>query len=200
MQTTPPPSGDPHARASVLHGSRAALEDMRGTGALEEFADRLPVRTRVATLEKLVLPFEWVAIEHVIAWHAALWEGPAAGDESVLAELVGRSFDLGVARFKSAFFAGVTADRLAERGPELWRWQHTHGEVAVTIEGATAVVVLRDHPYTQNAVSRRITAESYRHIVTLTGVRDVRVAWGGALRDGAARDWSSLVVRLSWRP
>ncbi len=87
------------------------------------------------------------------------------------------------------------------RAPELWRWQHTHGELAAVVDadGAGGVVTLKDHPYVEHPTSRRVTAESYRCIVTLAGGRDVRVAWGDRLTGPLSRA-RELVVQLSWRP
>lgn len=190
MPTTPPPSTEPHARGSVVHGFRAALVDLKGDAALTRLATRLPIEARTATVDALLLPFEWVPIPYVIAWHEALWNGPCGADEQELARLVARAIELGFGKFKSAFFNGVTADRLVARAPDLWRWQHTHGEIAARVEGGSGVVTLKGHPYVENAVSRRVTAESYRQIVTIAGGRDVQVAWGGT---------RELTVHLSWR-
>jgi hypothetical protein len=152
--------------------------------------------TRMATLDTLVLPFEWVPIEHVIEWHDAIWSGPVRADERELARVVARAIELGFGRFKSAFFAGITPERLVERAQELWRWQHTHGEVTISVEGTSAAVMLKGHPYVDHPSSRRVTAESYRHIVSMTGVRDVRAAWGAV---GSTGGFASLLVQLSWR-
>lgn len=198
MPTTPPPSGDPHARGSVIHGFRAAVVDLWGSQALEGLASRLPLATRVATVDALVLPFEWVALEHVVAWHDAIWTGPCGGDEQALAQLIGRAIELGFGRFKSAFFSGVTPDRLVTRAPELWRWQHTHGELSAVAETNSGTVVLRDHPYVDHPNSRRVTAESYRHIVSMVGARDVRAAWGDRTATAMSRA-RELVVQLTWR-
>jgi hypothetical protein len=191
MPTSPPPSGEPFARGSVIHGFRAAALEIWGEDGLRDVADRLPVDARVATIDRTVLPIEWVLIRHVVAWHEALWDGPIRRDEQQLALLVARSIDLGFGRVKSAFFSGITADRLRDRAPELWRWQHTHGVLTVEMEAARAIVTLRGHPYVENAASRRVTAESYRAILALAGAREVRAAWG--------TEDSSLVVHLSWR-
>ena len=213
MPTVPPPSGEPYARGTILHGFRAAVEDLWGERAVADIAARLPLATRVATIDTLVLPFEWIPIHHGIAWHEAMWAGPARADERELARLVSRSIDLGLGRFKAAFFAGVTKERLVERAQELWRWQHTHGELTVSVEETSGTVVLTGHPYVDHATSRRLTAESYRAIVVLAlgEERDVRVAWGsgtassasqasvgGAARPGDPRT-PALIVRLNWR-
>jgi hypothetical protein len=181
---------------------------------LRQLADRLPVDTRLATVESIVLPFEWVPVQHVIAWHEALWNGLARADESELARLVARSMELGLARFKSAFFAGITPTKLVERGPELWRWLHTHGTLSASLDGQTAAVTLTDHPYVENGTSRRLTAESYRYIVMMVGGRDARAAWSAVPRghggtsgtggnnahaSGRSPANGSLVVRLTWR-
>jgi hypothetical protein len=191
MPTTPPPSTAPHARGSVIHGFREAARDLWGEAGLGLVAERMPLATRLATLDTMVLPFEWVPVEHAIAWHDALWAGPIGADEGVLAQFIARSIELGFGRFKSAFFASITAERLIDRAQELWRYQHTHGEVTVTLERTTGTVVLRDHPYVGHAVSRRLTAESFRHMVARAGGNEVRAAWGVSER--------SLVVQLSWR-
>lgn len=191
MQSSPPPGMGPAARGSVIHGFREAALELWGAGALGLVGERLPLATRVATLDHIVLPFEWVAVAHAIAWHDAVWAGPARADEAELTRFISRSIDLGFGRFKSAFFASVTPERLVDRAQELWRYQHTHGELTLSIDGTSGVVTLRDHPYVAHASSRRVTAETYRHIVTLAGGRDVKTAWGVS---GA-----SLVVQLSWR-
>jgi hypothetical protein len=197
MPTVPPSTGEPHARGSVIHGFRAALVDLWGDEALAALAARLPLDTRIATVDTLILPFEWVPLPHVIAWHDALWTGPCAADEHRLARLVARSIELGFGRFKSAFFTNVTPERLVSRAPELWRWQHTHGELTANVEGLTAVVTLRDHPYVEQPSSRRITAESYRYIVGMAGAREVRMAWGDRQAGPSSRA-RELVVQLSW--
>jgi hypothetical protein len=187
--------------------------DLKGEEEFARLAARLPLETRTVTVDALLLPFEWVPIAHVIAWHEALWNGPCAADEKELARLVGRSIGLGLGRFKSAFFYSVTADRLVARAHELWRWQHTHGEVTARIEGGSAVLTLKGHPYVDSAVSRRITAESYRQIVTIAGGRDVRIAWGltgeglqtshglgqGPQTSNATATARELTVHVSWR-
>jgi len=219
MQTTPPPNGEPHARGSVLHGFRAAVVDLWGEEGLRDLADRLPADVRAATFDAIVLPFEWVPVAHTIAWHEALAAGPARGDDRELARAVGRAIDLGFGRFKSAFFSGVTPERLVERAPELWRWQHTHGQLSAHAETATGLVTLQGHPYVDHPVSRRVTAESFRHIVTIVLGPDspVRVTATISLpsdRVGAAppthkpdvgatpstrSQRTALHVRLSWR-
>ena len=191
MPTQPPPSGGPFARGSVIHGFRAAAVELWGEGGLALVGERLPLATRMATLDAMVLPFEWVPLEHAVAWHDAVWAGPARADEGELSRFIARSIDLGFGRFKSAFFSNVTPERLVDHAQDLWRYQHTHGEVSVAIDGTTGTVVLRDHPYVGHAASRRVTAETYRHIVTMTGGRDVRTAWGVS--------GVTLVVQLSWR-
>jgi hypothetical protein len=185
--------------------------DLWGPEGVERVAERLPLATRVATIDGIVLPFEWVGLDHVVAWHDAIWSGAARGDERELARLVARSIELGFGRFKSAFFAGITPARLVDRAQELWRYQHTHGEVEITVEGQRGTVVLKNHPYVEHASSRRVTAESYRHIVTMTGATDVTAAWGVAAGAGSTTGSSAptaaaataaqsvLVVQLLWR-
>lgn len=211
MATYPPPDGEPHARGSILHGFRAALEDLYGTAALAEVAERLPLATRMATIDALVLAVEWVRLEHVVAWHDALWSGPLRADEQELARFIGRSIELGFARFHAAFFQNATPERLVARSQELWRYQHSHGDLQVAIDGRSGAVTLRNHPYVGHPASRRVTAESFRHMVTKALGREVRAAWamqgrqsvipgasGPSSSRAGAGEPPSLVVHLSW--
>jgi hypothetical protein len=191
MSNSIPPGSGVSGRGSIIHGFREAAVDLWGEKALAHVGERLPMATRVATLDEMVLPFAWLPIEHVVHWHDAVWSGPARADEGELARFISRSIDLGLGRFKSAFFSGVTPDRLIERAQQLWRYQHSHGDVTVAVDGTTGTVTLRDHPYVNHATSRRVTAESYRHIVGMAGGKDVRAAWGVS--------GTALVVQLSWR-
>lgn len=197
--SVPPTTGEPRARGSVIHGFRAAIVDLWGESALASLASRLPLSTRAATIDALVLPFEWVPLEHIAAWHDVLWAGPCAGDEHELARLIARSMELGFGRFKSALFSAITLDRLLARAPELWRWQHTHGELSIAAaDESSCTFVLRDHPYIDMPTSRRVTAESYRSVMALAGAKDVRMAWGDRPTGPASRS-RELVVQLTWK-
>ena len=185
MPTTPPPSGEPHARGSVIHGFRAASrtwgeEALVATGGASAARDARRDHRRPACC-----PSSGSRSQHVIAWHDALWNGPCAATSRSSRASSAAPSSLGFGRFKSAFFHALTPDRLVARAPELWRWQHTHGELTARVEGGSGTVVtLKDHPYVDNPVSRRVTAESYRHIVDMAGARDVHAAWGVSA-DGA---------------
>jgi hypothetical protein len=194
-----PSAGEPQARGSVIHGFRAAIVDLWGDAALASLASLLPLATRTATVDALILPFEWLPLQHISAWHEALWTGPCAGDEHELARLIARSMELGFGRFKSAFFSGTTPARLMVRAPELWRWQHTHGELSVIAsDESSATIVLRDHPYIDQPTSRRVTAESIRCVVALAAAKDVRAAWGDRVTSPTSRS-RELVVQLAWK-
>lgn len=182
---------EPMARGNVLHGFREAARNLWGERGLDEIGQLLPRDAREGTLGRgeILLPLSWFPVRWVMAWHEAIWRGPARGDEIAIARLVARSVDLGIGRIKRLLFAMASRDTFIARAPGLWRHQHTHGLLEVETTPSGAVVTLRDHPYCTNAVSRLVTTESYRYVGALAS-KGRAVSASHQLHAGA------LVVRL----
>ena len=102
--------------------------------------------------------------------------------------------DLSFGRTRRALLRFATPARLVARAALLWRHDHSHGTLLVeTLDEGPRVIVgkLRDHPYVASRVARNAVAESFRHVIALTGARDVKEAHA---LDGT----TSMTMRFSW--
>lgn len=87
----------------------------------------------------------------------------------------------------------ATPRLLARRAPELWRRDHSHGDVEVTVLDAVRLRLrLSDHPWVRDPVMRRFQARSFRYILSLTRVRDL-----GTVESTDAG--GALVMTATWR-
>ena len=208
-------------------GFWGAVRDVWGDDALRDIAARLPPETRRATFDEIVLALSWLPSGYISDWHEAVWNGPAKQDDALFCRFVDRSVELGFGRMQRFFLKLATPKQLVERAPEMWRRQHTHGQITVSVRGhyehalpeaqgspsaddtaapPVATVTLRDHPFVNRAVSRRALAEVWRHILTLARAKDATESHrveaappsGAPGARGEAGEAAALVVRLSW--
>jgi hypothetical protein len=186
-------ASEPCSRASIVHGYRSAVVDLWGPEAIARVAPLLTAEAREATIDSIVLPVAWLPTEYLIDWQRVVWESLAKKDDQAFRRFVDRGIDHGFGRFRRMFLKVATVDVLIQKTQELWRHQHTHGELTATRrkdgENATTVV-LHSHPFVEHPISRRTLAEAWRYVPTLTRVKDVRETH--ALEDGA------LVCHLTW--
>ena len=188
------PSAAPYSAALVhrrsLIGFRTACEDMWGAAGLKAIADALPpeVRDRTASLRPLD---DWIPLDDLIAWHVAVWNGPARRNEAVFTEHVHRTLDLGFGKVKRLLLSMATPQSLAPRVVDLWSDEYSTGRLeAVDLTKQSVTLVLHDHAYVQHALMRTVIAEVYRYVLSLTRVKSVTAVH--AVRNGA------LVVVLRW--
>jgi hypothetical protein len=94
---------------------------------------------------------------------------------------------------RRAFLSFATPVLLAQRAAELWRHDHTHGQLVLdpdeSIPGRRRVT-LTEHPFVETPLSRTSFAEVMRYVLSLSRARNVRETH--ALSAGA------LVVDLTW--
>jgi hypothetical protein len=163
---------------------------MWGKTGLKAIADALPqdVRDRTASLRPLD---DWIPLDDLIAWHVAVWNGPAKRNEAIFIEHVHRTLDQGFGRVKRLLLSMATPHSLAPRVVNLWSDEYSTGRLeAVDLTKQSVTLILHDHAYVQHALMRTVIAEVYRYVLTLTRVKSVTVVH--AVRNGA------LVVVLRW--
>ena len=190
----PPPSDDPLCRGTFVHTCRDAAVKLWGPSSLESIARHLPDDVRRKTLDSIPISLEWHPESHVVAWNEAAWRGPCAEDEARFRAFIDCWTDLCFGRMRRALIAFLTPAGLFKRAPDLWRHDHTHGLLAATTRDGAAramTITLTDHPYLATPVSRRAIAETFRHIVSRTRVRDVR-------ETHTLQSTRALVVKISW--
>jgi hypothetical protein len=173
-----------------LVGFRAACEQMWGQDGYAELCRSLPPDVSERTAGLRPLP-KWVPLEDLIAWHVAVWNGPASRDERVMTEHIHATVDQGFGRVKRFLLGMSTPYTLAPRVVSLWSDEYSTGRLSANFaEDKSVQLTLSDHAYIDTALMRYVIAEVFRYVVSLTKAENVTAVH-------ATRD-ASLVVILRW--
>jgi hypothetical protein len=173
-----------------LIGFRAACEQMWGAAGYKRLCDSLPPDVSERTAGLRPLP-EWVALEDLIAWHVAVWNGPARRDERIMTEHIHATVDQGFGRVKRFLLSMSTPRSLAPRVVSLWSNEYSIGRLEANFAEERSVrLTLSDHAYIDTSLMRYVISEVFRYVVSLTKAENVTSVH--ALRD------ASLVVVLRW--
>jgi hypothetical protein len=176
-------------RKSLL-GFRTACEQMWGPEGLESVRRGLRRDVRERTAGMLPLP-DWLPVDDLIDWHMAVWNGPADHSEALFMRHVRMTVDQGFGRVKRFLLSVSTPRTIAPRVSALWRDEYSTGQLEVSrIEDRNVELSLIGHPYVEIPLMQSVIAEVYRHVVSLTQVRDVTGVH--AVREG------KLVVVVRW--
>lgn len=163
----------PCARGMILVGFRDAVRTLWGDSGLEQIRRLLPEEVRRETVERQVLPVEWLPERYVMAWYDAAFRGPAGESWKQFAAFLDKMMDLGFGRVRKLLIGAISPETMLDKAVDLWRHDHTHGVLRIQVSGQTAVATLQDHPYTTTAVSRFAIAEIYRYCLSLSRAHDV---------------------------
>jgi len=163
---------------------------MWGPSGYQAISELLPPEVRERTASMHPLP-DWIPLDDLIAWHVAVWTGPAKRNEAVFTEHIHKTVDQGFGRVKRVLLSMATPHTLAPRVVALWSDEYSTGYLeAGAIENDCITLTLRNHPYVQHPLMRTVIAEVYRYVVSLTRVKSVSAVH--TVRDAA------LVVVLRW--
>ena len=191
--TTPslrPRAAQGQVRRRSLIGFRTACEQMWGAAGIDAIVRELPPEVRDRTAGLLPLP-EWIPLEDLIAWHQAVWNGPAKRDEATMMRHARLTVDQGFGRVKRFVISVLTPELLAGRVVALWRDEYSTGQLeARTVESRHVELALSQHAYVEIPLMRNIISEVYRYVLSMTRVQNVTVSH--AVRD------ASLIVSLRW--
>lgn len=188
--STRPQSRAAQVRRKSLIGFRSACEVMWGKSGIEQICKALPddVRGRSAGLQPLP---EWIPLEDLIAWHVAVWNGPAMQDEATMTRHARVTVDQGFGRVKRVVIAALSPQSLAERVAALWSDEYSTGQLrALSIDQRSVQLALSHHPFVEIALMRNVIAEVYRYILGMTRAKNVSV-------QHTVRE-ASLIVTLRW--
>jgi hypothetical protein len=173
-----------------LIGFRAACELMWGTAGYEQLCRDLPPDVNERTAGMRPLP-EWVALEDLIAWHVAVWNGPAKRDEKIMTEHIHATVDQGFGRVKRFLLGMSTPQSLAPRVVSLWSDEYSTGRLdAKFVDDKSVHLTLSDHAYVDTSLMRYVIAEVFRYVVSLTKAKNVTAVH--------AIHHNALVVILRW--
>lgn len=184
-------SSEPTARARILVAIRAAALDLWGDKGLLDITARLPAETRRRSLDERMAPLAWVPERDVIAWYEALWSGPVEGREDVFLGFVRQMMNRGFGRTRRALLLIASPEALVTRAPQLWRIEHSHGDLSFVLARRGARLTLKNSLYATLPLLRLTTTEIYRYALSLSRARDVT-----AVRQGGEE--GSLVIEVGW--
>lgn len=177
-----------HRRSLI--GFRTACEELWGEPGCRAVVEALAPEVRERTAGILPLT-EWIPLADLIAWHVAVWDGPAKRDRAVMTDHAQRTVQHGFGRVKRFLLSMTTPHVLAPKVASMWRDEYSTGTLtANTVDPHSVVLTLRGHEYVEHYLMRGIISEAFRYIVAMTRVRDVTVRH--ALSNG------SLEVVLRW--
>jgi hypothetical protein len=169
--SVPPPVPLVHRKSLV--GFRAACEQMWGARGLDAIARGLHRDVRERTAGMRPLP-DWIPLDDLVAWHVAVWEGPAERNETVFMRHVRATVDQGFGRVKRFLLSVSTPRSLAPRVAALWRDEYSTGRLEVSrMEDRIVELSLSGHPYVELPLMQSVIAEVYRYVVSLTQVKEV---------------------------
>jgi hypothetical protein len=129
--------------------------------------------TRDALFGRPVQPIAWVPERHMVALADAVFAGPAAKSDVVYREFVRNQVNLGFGRVRRFLLHLAPPESVLSRAPDLWRHDHTHGELVIDLRDKHARVHLVDHEHATNDVACMTAAEIFRHVLSLTRAKDV---------------------------
>ena len=166
---------EPSARAPQLLAFRSAALTLWGTSAWQEIVDRLPAETRDAlVVDGLVVAVGWVPERHLVKLAEAVHDGPAEGSPDAYREFVAQVIALGFGRVRRLLVQFAPPSAVLRRAPELWRHDHTHGDLSVVERDAGATVHVNHEVLTSTPLSCATCAEMFRAITSLTRAKNVK--------------------------
>jgi hypothetical protein len=165
--------------------------ELWGEFGWREVCSALAPDARATLLDVPVSPVGWVPERHMIALSEAVFRGPAGGNEEVYRTLVAKMIDHGFGRIRRFVLQLAPPEALLSRAPDLWRHDHTHGELTVAVRAGEATAKLRDHVHIETPLSRLTAAEAFRCALARTRAQKVTARHG--LDDSGA-----LEVVLGW--
>jgi hypothetical protein len=185
-------SGEPTARRTIFAAFRHAAVDRFGEAGVRAIAERMTPECRAACIDAVVLSADFLPEKYVLEWYQAAWEGPALRDRAAYDAFLDRMIDHGFGRVRKFLLGIATPELIARKSAELWRHDHTHGELTHRMLGGTTFVLcLRDHPYLSTPLARSSIAEIYRHCTSLCRVSNVRASH--------RLEGEVLEVRIEWQ-
>jgi hypothetical protein len=150
------------------------VKDLWGDRGASELREHLPPQARRVICEEIVLPVAWYPETYFESCCDVVWRRLAREDEGAFFAFIHRSVDSGWTIVHRALMRLATPQRLARRAPDLWRHDHTHGELFVDLHESHGTIRVRGYPYGPHSIVRRGQTEALRYILAHARVRDVR--------------------------
>lgn len=160
-------------RGTLFLAYRSAILELWGEHGWTETVLALPPESRQALVDTPVAPVGWVPERHMMALVEAIFTGPAGGSHTAFVGLLDEMIDQGFGRVRSFLVRFAPPRLVLTRAAELWRHDHTEGELVVSHGENSALVEVRGHIYATHETSRLTAAETFRIILSRTRAKNV---------------------------
>jgi hypothetical protein len=150
------------------------VRELWGEPGWAELRAHLPQEASRVLCERIVLPVAWYPETYFESCCDVVWRRLAREDDATFYRFVHRSVDSGWTIFHRALMRLATPQRLARRAPDLWRHDHSHGELLVDLRESSGTICIRDCPYARDSIVRHGQVEALRYILSHARVRAVR--------------------------
>lgn len=182
---------EPSCRAGQAAAFRSAALALWGRLGWEEVLRTLTPEAREQLFEQALSPVAWVPERLMMDLAEQVYDGPAARNQHSYRVFVRTMIEHGFGRIRRLFIRYATPELLLGRAPELWKHDHTHGELTVCVGRDQATAMLHDHPHVTTELGRLTASETFKSALALTRARDVEMAY--------FHDEHALRVELNWR-
>lgn len=170
---------------------REAAQELWGQDGYAALTRDLSEGCRARTAGAVVSTSEHLPVADAIEWFEVTYRAMCMQSHVRFRAFSARVIELGFGRVHRLILGVVGTRRLLERAPSLWRAEHTHGELQVSLgDDRSGVLVLRDHPYITSKASCLATAEMFRYLGVLSGARSVQ--------DSHTVTHEALEIRVRW--
>jgi hypothetical protein len=186
------PGDESKARGTVFVAFREAAAELWGDHGLRMLATALPEDVRTATVDNLVVSVGFYPERYTVAWFNAAYAVMSRRSDREFYAFIDSMMDHGFGRVRRALLRLATPGFLLDQATSLWRHDHSHGTLEADVSRGLGKLVLSNHDYVWDTVSRAALAEIFRYGVQLTGAQQVTASH-------ALAGPNVLNVTLRWR-
>jgi len=147
-----------------------------GDAGLATLRERLGPDARAALLDEIIMPVSWYPETYFETCNEVVWASLARGDDAAFDAYVRGSIDHLWSRVHRILMGFTTPHRLARRAPDMWRHDHTHGQLDVELRENDGTVRVQGYPYAPGGIMGRGQTEALRYILSHARVKEVRAA------------------------
>lgn len=167
------------ARAMHLVAFKNAVVEKWKEPGWKLVVDGLPPDSREAICPAgIVSGAGWIAERHMVKLSEAIFNGPATSDYEIYRAHLKRVIELGFGRVRRVLVQFAHPHAVLRRAPELWKHDHSHGELTITIEDKSALAIVTHEILTATQLSRFTAAEMFRAVLSLTSAKEVKEEHG----------------------
>ena len=190
-RSSAPPGDRPCARGTLVAGAVASVAKLWGDAGLSTLREHLPPEARHALLDEIILPVSWYPETYFETCNEIVWTALARGDDAAFDAYIHGSIDHLWSRVHRVLMGLTTPHRLARRAPDMWRHDHTHGDLDVELRESDGTVRVQGYPYARGGIMGRGQTEALRYILSHARVKEVRATH-------ALDEHGNFVAMLSW--